>query len=78
MGGMDAHTGTRVMTAHRIYRYDLAYVIIIGLLAAIDVGGKVWSKQSSLSWEQGMIDVSALMTSIDVASLPLQQIKDAF
>jgi len=55
-------------------RYRLAmYALAIALMTGIAVLGSSWAKS-----ETPRIDVSAMMTAIDVGSLPVHLITDAF
>jgi len=59
----------------RLYRLDLIYAATIAVLAAVAFAGAVWAKAPN---EGTRIDVAELMANVDVASLPVHEIKDAF
>jgi hypothetical protein len=60
----------------RLYRLDLIYAATIAVLAAVAFAGAVWAKAAPYAGTR--IDISELMANVDVASLPVHDIKDAF
>ena len=55
-------------------RYGRMYALAIAILAALSVAGAVGAGNGG----QATMDVSAIMNSIDVGSLPVHNITDAF
>lgn len=70
------------MTSHTNLRHGMTYVIAIAVTVAIAVAGSVWAKghgqQSAIAVDGPRIDVSALLTSAQIANLPVLYIEEQF
>jgi hypothetical protein len=58
-------------------RYGRMYALAT-MFAAIAVAGTVWAKSTSTNIPQAGMDVSAIMATIDMKSLPVHNITDNF
>jgi hypothetical protein len=58
-------------------RYGRIYALAI-MLGAVAVAGTVWANSANTNAPQAAIDVSAIMTTIDMGSLPVHTITDNF
>ena len=58
-------------------RYGRIYALAI-MFGAVVVAGSVWANSANTPSVQTNIDVSAIMTSIDMNSLPVHTITDNF
>lgn len=58
-------------------RYGRFYALAI-VLVAVAVAGTVWANSANTTATQATIDVSAIMSTIDMPSLPVQHITDNF
>lgn len=58
-------------------RYGRMYVLAV-MFAAVTVAGTVWANNAKVTATQAGIDVSTIMGTIDVTSLPVHTITDNF
>ena len=68
------------MTSHTAPRYGFSLMLMVAALVALAIAGSVWAKGSSLPMvsDNPRIDVSAIMTSVDVANLPVLHVEHPF
>lgn len=78
----DAEQRGLAMTSHTSSRYGLTYALAIAVTVAIAVVGSVWAmgngRQATTALEGARIDVSALLTSAEIAKLPVLHIEEPF
>lgn len=71
---------TAQATAQATPRYGFSFSLIVAAMVAIAVAGSVWAKGTGqpMVAEHVGIDVSAMMTSVDTAKLPVLTVEYPF
>jgi len=68
------------MTSQMNSRYGFLFALVIAVMGAVAVAGSVWAmgsgQQTAMASDGARIDVWALHTSADIASLPILQVED--
>ena len=62
------------MTSQTNSRYGFTFAVMVML--AVAVAGSVWAQGNGQQTEATRIDVAAIMTSADIANLPVLHIED--
>jgi len=58
------------------YGFTIALTLTFAVMAAVAVAGSVWAQGNGQQPEATRIDVAAIMTSADIANLPVLHIED--